>query len=207
MNKSNEPACEVQDNVDLELLQDKLQYFQQKGDFFDGQTEAWSKLIKKQGPRVKESLKELQELIDKFNEREIEKNKLKSYLKTLKGQVEVKNCNETLGNAAEKHQKVITKINGFFNCPECPYKAAAKHVIDHHINAVHRKLRPWKCSDCNKGWLINYIELESNLLNIFALFQRFQLNLIWHLIKRTFMPRRKIGYVIVVVLVLEPSMC
>ena len=125
---------------------------------------------------MKESLQELQELTDKFNQREIEKAKLKSYLKTLEAQVEVKNCNETLENAAEKHQKVITKINGSFRCPECPYKSFSKAVIDHHINAVHRKLKPWKCSDCNKSWLKNYIELESNLLNIFALFQRFHEN-------------------------------
>ena len=31
--KSNEPACETQDNVDIELLQDELEFFQLNEDF------------------------------------------------------------------------------------------------------------------------------------------------------------------------------
>ena len=140
------------EEADLEYLRDKLEYLHLKSDFFNSQSEIWSKLIFKVELKQKESLKEEQELIDKFNEREIEKEKLISHLKSLKKQVKV-SSNWSLNNGKEvkNNETGFTRINGFFNCTECEYKAKRKCYVIQHINAVHRKLKPYKCSDCDKG--------------------------------------------------------
>ena len=160
--------------VDIELLEhlrDKIEYLQVKGDFFDDQTEVWSKLIYNQKLKDKEFLKEEQELVDMINEREIEKNKLASHLKSLKDELKVKKSNE---NVVKKTQKALVKINGFYYCPECPYKANHKCMLNRHVNAVHRKLKPWKCSECDKGKFTYFIFLIQLL--IVHLFQRFLTN-------------------------------
>ena len=141
---------EIVGNVDLELLWDEIEYLQLKADFFEGQTVAWILLINKQELKNKESLKKEQELVDKINEKEIEKKKLITYLKALKNQPQIKN-NSTLGYDAATSQKNLTKINGCFSCPECRIKINRKENLNRHLNAVHRKLKPWKCSDCDKG--------------------------------------------------------
>ena len=133
-----------QENEDLEL-QNELEYFQLNGDFFEEQTEMWTKLIYKQELRDLDSLKEEQELIDKFNERKIEKEKLISHLRALKDQLNEKEV--------KKYDTVLIRINGFFNCSECPHKTKRKSDLKLHIKAIHLKIKPWKCLECHKGWL------------------------------------------------------
>ena len=128
----------------LELLRLDLEYFQLKGDFFEQQSHLWSKLITNQERELDESLKELQELIVKLNDRNDEKEQLASHLKHVK----LKKSKEA---ALTSPQKVLVRKNGFFNCPECSYKTIYKQDLNQHINAVHRKLKPWKCSECDKG--------------------------------------------------------
>ena len=162
--------------ADLQYLLDKLGYLNVKADFFARQSETWSKLINKVELEHEESLKEEQELIDKFNEREIEKEKLISHLKSLKKQVKV-SSNWFLNNGVEvkNNDTVFTRTNGFFNCTECEYKSKLKLNVIKHINAVHRKLKPYKCLDCDKGMsdLFN-LALIKYFIYVFDLFQRFQ---------------------------------
>ena len=140
------------EGVDLELLRDELEYLQIQGDFFDGQTEVWSKLINKEELKQKECFKEEQELINEFNEREIEKNKLINHLKALKDQGKVTRKNIfNNGKETENNETLLIRIDGFFNCLECFYKTKFKHNLKKHINASHLKLKPFKCSDCDKG--------------------------------------------------------
>ena len=113
-------------------------------DFFEEQTEMWSKLIYKQELKDVEALKEEQELIDKFNERKIEKEKLISQLKALKHQVNKR-------KKVKKDGTVFININGFFNCPECQYKTKRNVYLKLHINTVHFKIKAWKCLECSKG--------------------------------------------------------
>ena len=150
-------------NLDIQLLQDELEYLQLKSDFFDGQTEVWGKLINIVELKNKESLKEEQELIEVLNEREVEKAKLISHLKSLKKQVDTKaskgttnfisknglfECPECPMNSKWKvsvinHIKTMhRKIHKFFDCPECHYKPKDRFNLIQHINAVHRKLKP-----------------------------------------------------------------
>ena len=148
----DEQKNDKQEGFDFELLRDKLEYLQLKSNFFDGQTEVWGKLINIVEFKLKESLKEEQELIDKFNERQIEKEKLISHLKSLKEEVKVSSI-WCLNNEVEvkNNETVFTRINGFFNCTECKYKSKWKQRVTIHINAVHRKLKPYKCTECDKG--------------------------------------------------------
>ena len=163
------------EEADLEYLREKLEYLHLKSDFFDGQSEIWSKLIFKVELKQKGSLKEEQELIDKFNEREIEKEKLISHLKSLKKQVKVSN-NWSLNNGEEvkNNNTAVTRINGYFNCTECKHKSKLKRNVINHISAVHRKLKPNKCSECDKGMsdlfnvaLIKYFFYVSHLFSVF----------------------------------------
>ena len=160
---------------DLDILRDNLEYLQLKSNFFDGQTEVWGKLINIVELKLKKSLKEEQELIDKFNEREIEKEKLISHLKSLKEQVKI-SSNLCLDNGEEVKNidTAFTKINGFINCTECEYKSKCKRNVVTHTNAVHRKLKPYKCSDCDKGMsdLFN-VALIKYMIFVSDLFQRF----------------------------------
>ena len=148
---TEEHTQEKYGSVDLELLEhlrDKIEHLQVKGDFFDDQTEVWGKLIYNQELKDKKFLKEEQELIDMINEREVEKNKLASHLKFLKDELKVK---KSKGIVVKNPQKALVRINGFYYCPECPYKSNYNRNLNQHINAVHRKLKPWKCSECDKG--------------------------------------------------------
>ena len=145
---------DVQDNLDLEIMRDELEYLELKSDFFDGQTEKCNKLINKKEWKQRDSVTELQELIDEFNERENEKQQLTNYLNVLKDQVKAKAENEAL-NQDPQIQGDLFRVDRFFNCPECLYKAKFKGNLKVHINRIHHKLKLWKCSDCDKGWFAN----------------------------------------------------
>ena len=55
---------------------------------------------------------------------------------------------EQKGNERKKQDETLTKINGFYHCPECLYKTKwSRNVLNVYIKEVHRKLKPWKCSD------------------------------------------------------------
>ena len=179
-----------QANLDLELMQDELEYLQLTSNFFEDQTEIWGELVNKVEFSLNESLKVEQELIKVFNERKIEKEKLISHLKALKDQYDIK--------ASQGMTKIISK-NGYFECPECPMKSIWKecvnrhiktihrklnivhkfqncpechksyHYLKSHINAVHRKLRLYKCSDCDKG-LSDYTCAFQKIFIIFFFF-------------------------------------
>ena len=117
-----------------------LEYLELKSDFFDDQTEAWGELI--------------------YNKREFEKRKLTSQLKGLKKQVQAKD-----GTEAGPLEDFI-RVDGLFNCPECPHKTKFKACLKVHINAIHRKIKPWMCSECDKGWFV----IKKNYFNIYFLF-------------------------------------
>ena len=133
---------DIQDNENdvLELLRDELEYLQVQGGFFDGQTEVWGKLIYNQEVKEKEISKELQELIDEFNERQIEKQKLTIHLKNLRNDLIAKE-----NELDQDTQRNLIRVDGFFSCPECPFKTKYTSHLNRHKNAVHRKLKPWRC--------------------------------------------------------------
>ena len=133
----------IQDLI-LELMRDKIEYLDVKADFFEGQSIPIGELIYRMKLRVEETLMEEQEVADMLLQGAEVKKNLVSVLESLKSQQKV----EIRG---KKDDEAVTRINGFFQCPECPYKT--KWTRDHlilHINAVHRKLKPWKCLDCPK---------------------------------------------------------
>eukprot|EP00179_Madagascaria_erythrocladioides_P005754 CAMPEP_0198309914 /NCGR_PEP_ID=MMETSP1450-20131203/2147_1 /TAXON_ID=753684 ORGANISM="Madagascaria erythrocladiodes, Strain CCMP3234" /NCGR_SAMPLE_ID=MMETSP1450 /ASSEMBLY_ACC=CAM_ASM_001115 /LENGTH=257 /DNA_ID=CAMNT_0044012697 /DNA_START=176 /DNA_END=949 /DNA_ORIENTATION=- len=39
-----------------------------------------------------------------------------------------------------------------FNCPECPQKFRQRNHIQLHLNAVHRKLKPFDCPHCDRAF-------------------------------------------------------
>ena len=135
------------ENAARELLPYELEYLQLKNDFFDDQTDICCNLIYNQELKDLEALKEEQELIEKFNERKIVKEKLISQLKALKEQEKVTR-NDSLNNekVVKRDETVHININGFFNCPECELKTKYKSNLRSHIDVVHRKLKPFKCS-------------------------------------------------------------
>ena len=151
----------IENYLNLQQMLDEVEYLQLKAGFFDGQTEIWSKLIYKVELSQKESLKEEQELMDQFNEREIEKEQLISRLKALKDQVKVTNDdNFNNGNEVKSNERVFVKVDGFFNCPEspeCHYKSKLKFHLMDHINAIHLKVKNFKCPDCDRGWFYKFI--------------------------------------------------
>ena len=125
-------------------LRDKLEYFNVKGDFFEKQTLIFNEIINKVELKGIEISKEEQELNDKLTERAEVKKNLVNILNGLKSQREVKKHNK-------KNEETLIRINGFYHCPECPFKTKWRSHFKVHIDAVHRKLKPWKCSDCTKG--------------------------------------------------------
>ena len=129
--------------ISLELLQYKLEYLNVKADFFEDQTLILNEIINKVELKGIELLKEEQELTDKLAEKAEVKKNLVNILKSLKSQQKVE--------MYKKNDKTLIRTNGFYHCPECPYKTWKKNKLKVHINAVHRKLKPWKCSDCTKG--------------------------------------------------------
>ena len=131
-------------NFTLEHLRNKLEYFNVKANFFENQTSILNEIIHKVELKGMELSKEEQQLTDKLAEKAEVKKNLVNILKSMKIQQKVK--------TNKKNDETLTKINGFYNCPECPYKTKwTRNHIKLHINAVHRKLKPLKCSVCNKG--------------------------------------------------------
>ena len=99
---------------------------------------------------MEETLKEEQEVADKLLQGAEVKKNLVSVLESLKSQQKV-------GNQCKKGDEAVNRINGFFQCPECIFKAKWRRKdLIHHINSVHRKLKPWKCLVCDKGKLVNF---------------------------------------------------
>ena len=146
-----EETQEARDDVtdfSLELLRDKIEYLDVKADFFENQALILNEIIHKIEMKDKKCLKEEQELTDKLAERAEVKKNLVNILKGLKNQQKVK-MHET------KENEALVRINGFNHCPECPFKTKYDRNLKDHINGVHRKLKPWKCSDCTKGKLLN----------------------------------------------------
>ena len=155
-NKLVEETQEAHDevpNFSLEHLPSKLEYFNVKADFFENQTLILNQIIHKVEMKDKEISKEEQELTDKLAERAEVKKNLVNILNGLKSQRKVK-MHET------KDENLI-RINGYFHCPECPYKTKwDRCTLKIHISAVHRKLKPWKCPDCAKSKRIKTYHLK-----------------------------------------------
>ena len=144
---TKEEIQEARENIQdliMELIRDKIKYLDVKADFFEGQSIPIGELIYRMELRVMETLKEEQEVADKLLQGAEVKKNLVSVLEGLRNQQKVE-------NHGEKDEEVATRINGFFQCPECPFKAKRfRWDLKRHINAVHRKLKPWKCLDCPK---------------------------------------------------------
>ena len=131
-------------NISLELLRDKTEYLGVKADFFENQTLIINEIINKIELKGIEILKEEQELTEKLADKSEVKKNLVNILKGLKNQRKVKEH--------KKSDDTFIRTNGFYNCPECPFKTKWRmNRLKAHINAVHRKLKPWKCPDCIKG--------------------------------------------------------
>ena len=146
-NQLNEDTQIAQDEVpiiSLELLQNKLEYFNVKADFFENQTLILNEIIHKVELEDMKLSNEEQELTDKLAERAEVKKNLVDILKGLKNPQKVK--------TNKKNDETFIRINGFYHCPQCHFKTKWRRKdLKDHINAVHRKLKPWKCSDCYKG--------------------------------------------------------
>ena len=141
-NQLIEKTQEAQDKV--LHLRDKLEYFNVKGDFFEKQTLIFNEIIHKVELEGKELSMEVQELTDKLAERAEVKKNLVNILKGLKNQQKVKKD--------KKNDETLVRINGFYHCSECHFKTKwTRKDLKVHINAVHRKFKPLKCSDCTKG--------------------------------------------------------
>ena len=142
--KKTQEAQDEVSNFSLEHLRDKLEYFNVIADFFENQTLIFNEIINKVELKGMELSKEEQELTDKLAERAEVKKNLVNILIGLKSQRKVKMYKIEDGT--------FIKINGFYHCPDCTYKTKwNRRDLKAHINAVHRKLKPWKCSDCTKG--------------------------------------------------------
>ena len=142
--EETQEAQDVVPIISLELLRDKLEYFNVKADFFENQTLIFNEIIHKVELEGMELSKEEQELTDKLAKRAEVKKNLVKILEGLK--------NKRKARKHKKNDETLIRINGFYHCPECPYKTKwSKNKLKVHINAVHRKLKPWKCSDCTKG--------------------------------------------------------
>ena len=149
--KTQEAQDEVP-NLSFELLRDKLEYFNVKGEFFENQTLIFNEIISKVELKGMELSREEQELNDKLAERAEVKKNLVNILKGLKNQRKVRTNKRNDGN--------FIRRNGFYHCPECPFKTKWRSHFKVHIDAVHRKLKPWKCSDCTKGKRIKTFHLK-----------------------------------------------
>ena len=142
-NQSLEATQEAHDdvpNVSLKLLRDKIEYSDVKADFSGNQTILNKEIMHDMELKDKE-LKEEQESTDKLEERaELEKN-LVIFVKNPQNVKEHKKGDDT-----------FIRTNGCYHCPECDYETKwSRNHLKIYINAIHRKLKPWKCSDCTKG--------------------------------------------------------
>ena len=125
-------------------MRDKIEYLGVKADFFKGQTIPIGEFIYRMELRVEKTLKEEQEVNDKLLEGAEVKENLEGILGSLRNQQKVE-------NHGKKDDEAATRINGFYHCLECPFKAKCSwRDLKVHINAVHRKLKPWKCLECPK---------------------------------------------------------
>ena len=141
-NLSSEPLRETFENVDVE------------DDFFEIQTLVNNEMIRLVELKDMELSKEKQELTNKLAERvEVMKN----LVNISKGPQKVK--------MHKKKDESLISTNVLYYCPECTINTKKKHNLKVHINAVHRKLKPFNCSECNKGKRIKIYHLKY-LINI-----------------------------------------
>jgi len=54
--------------------------------------------------------------------------------------------------SAEKRQQQLAAGVKLHQCPECHYATARMHVLETHINTVHKGLKPYKCEDCTDSF-------------------------------------------------------
>ena len=105
----------IQDLI-LELMRDKIEYLGVKTDFFETQSIPIGELIYRMELRVEKTLKEEQEVNDKLLEGAEVKENLEGILGSLRSQQKVE-------NHGKKDDEAATRINGFYQCLECPFKA------------------------------------------------------------------------------------
>ena len=66
------------------------------------------------------------------------------------------------GAEVKNQDKDFKSINRLFHCPECSYTSKwGRRHLQYHINAVHLKLKSFKCSFCAKGKLIGHFIISS----------------------------------------------
>ena len=46
----------------------------------------------------------------------------------------------------------MVDASGFHMCDRCPFKSRSKSNLKQHIQVVHDKERPFKCTQCDKSW-------------------------------------------------------
>ena len=51
-------------------------------------------------------------------------------------------------NVSSKQKLKVHGIGGF-QCTECYYKARKQHVLNEHMNEVHKKLKKFQCEKCD----------------------------------------------------------
>ena len=139
--QSIEGTQEAYDDVadsSLELFRDKIECVDVKVEIFENQTLIINEIIHKRELKDKEE----QESTDKLVKRAEKRKNLANILKGLKIQPQVKEH--------KKRDEIFIRINGFYNCPDCHYETNRQSNLKVHMDAVHLKLKPFKCSDCCK---------------------------------------------------------
>ena len=162
-NQSVGGTQEAHDDVldsSLEVLRDKIECVDDKAEIFENQTLIINEINHKRELKYKEE----QGSTDKLEKRvEIRKN-IANILKGCKNQQQVKEHKQKDGN--------LIRINGFYHCPECLYMTnGSMNCLKKHINAVHRKLKPLKCSDCTKGRRIKPFYLKYYITKDFSILE------------------------------------
>ena len=168
--KTQEAHNEVP-NSSLALLRDNLEFFGVRANFYN-ETVIIKEIVHKIELKDKDLPKKEQELLDNFEEKAEVKKNLVNILEEPKSQQKVE--------TNQKNDETFIRTNGFYYCPECKYKTRwSMDNLKIHINAVHRQLKPFECSDCAKSKQLRLIILN-NFIDVFFSFQLFQEKLIYH---------------------------
>ena len=136
-------------NLSSEPLRETIENFDVEDDFFEIQTLINNEMIRLVELKDMELSKEKQELTDKLLERTKMMDNLVAISKS-----------EQKAKTHQKKDKTLIIANKCCHYPGCSFKTKWECRLKIHINAVHRKLKDWKCSDCTKSKRIKTYHLK-----------------------------------------------